>query len=128
MPVKFDYPQSIKDADELITYFGMDAVLRREGSSPLDRPCRVVVIKNNPREKPSELANPVDSKVIMSASNSEVKLMPPDNELDKLVTFVQPAPADRSQWVEEKVRPLTCKPEALAPGGITVIWEFTVRQ
>ena len=61
----------------------------------------------------------------MSAKNSEVQLMPPDNELDQLVTFVQP-PANPP--VVKEVLPLTCKPKQTAPAGVTVLWEFTVRR
>jgi hypothetical protein len=122
MAPKFDYQQAIADADALIQFFGMDAVLRRAGIA--DRPCRVAVVKFNPREKPSDLANPIDRKVFMSAANSEVQLMPPDNEQDKLVTFVQP-PANPP--VIDEILPMTCKPEKTAPAGVTVLWEFTVR-
>ncbi len=121
----FDYPQAIKDADDLIKYFGMGALLRRKGSSPEDRPCWVAIIEYNPREKPADLANPTDRKVIMSAANSEVQLMPPDNELDQLVTFVQPL---ANPPVIHEILPLTCKPKPTAPAGVTVLWEFTVRQ
>lgn len=121
MTVKFDYDQMTTDADALIDYFGMDAVLRRNG---VDRPCKVAIVKFNPREKPSELANPIDRKVIMSARNPEVRSLPPDNEQDQLVTFVQPA---SSPPVVDEVLPMTCKPEVTAPAGIPVIWEFTVR-
>jgi hypothetical protein len=125
MASKFDYVQSITDADDLITFFGMDAVLRREGSSPTDRPCRVVIIEYNPREQPAQLANPTDRKVIMSAANSEVQLMPPDNEQDNLVTFVQPP---TNPPIVDEVLPLTSKPKRTAPAGVTVLWEFAVRR
>lgn len=125
MTAKFDYQAAIVDADNLIRHFGMDAVLRRAGSSPEDRPCRVAIIKYNPHERPSDLANPTDRKVIMSAANSEVQLMPPDNEQDELVTFVQPP--TNPPVIHEKL-PLTCKPEPTAPAGVVVIWEFTVRR
>jgi hypothetical protein len=125
MAEQFDYLQAITDADDLITYFGMNAVLRRVGSSPEDRPCRVVIISYDPHEKAADLANPTDRKVIMSAKNSEVQLMPPDNEQDQLVTFVQPP---TNPPVVHEVLPLTCKPKPTAPAGVTVIWEFTVRR
>lgn len=124
MTTKFDYAGAIKDADDLITFFGMDAVLRRKGSSPEDRPCRVVIISYDPREKAADLANPTDRKVIMSAANSEVQLMEPDNEQDKLVTFVQPP---TNPPVIDEVLPMNCKPKPTRPAGVTVIWEFTVR-
>src|ERR1017187_2228498 len=122
MTAKFDYQAAIVDADNLIRYFGMDAVLRRAGRSPEDRPCRVAIIEYDPREKPADLANPTDRKVIMSAANLGV---PPDNELDQLVTFVQPT---ASPPVVHEVLPLTCKPRPTAPAGVVVIWEFTVRR
>lgn len=125
MTAKFDYVGMTKDANDLITFFGMDAVLRREGSSPTDRPCVVAIIEFDPRARPADLANPTDRKVIMSAANSEVQLMPPDNELDKLVTFVQP-PSDPP--VVDQILPLTCKPKKTAPAGHTVVWEFTVHR
>jgi len=125
MATKFDYEQAITDADNLIQFFGMDAVLRRAGSSPEDRPCRIAIIEYTPHEKPSDLANPTDRRVIMSAKNSEVQLMPPDNEQDELVTFVQPP---TNPPVVNEVLPLTCKPKQTAPAGVTVLWEFTVRQ
>lgn len=125
MAAKFDYEQTLTDADDLIEYFGMEAILRRAGSSPEDRPCTVVIIEYLPREKPSDLANPTDRKVIMSAKNSEVQLMPPDNELDELVTFVQPP---TNPPVVDEILPMTCKPKKTAPAGVTVLWEFTVRQ
>jgi len=125
MATKFDYDQAKTDADDLLDFFGMDAVLRRAGSSPEDRPCRVAIIEYNPREKPSDLANPTDRKVIMSAKNSEVQLTPPDNEQDQLVTFVQP-PSDPP--VVDEILPMTSKPKKTAPAGVTVLWEFTVRQ
>ena len=125
MAEQFDYLQAITDADDLIVYFGMNAVLRRAGSSPVDRPCRVVIISYDPHEKPSDLANPTDRKVIMSAKNSEVQLMPPDNEQDQLVTFVQPP---THPPIVHEILPLTCNPKPTAPAGVTVIWEFTVRR
>lgn len=125
MTVKFDYDQMIIDADGLIDYFGMDAVLRRAGSSPEDRPCRLVIVEYKPREKPSDLANPTDRAVIMSAKNPEVQAMPPDNEQDLLVTFVQPP---TNPPVVNEILPMTCKPKVTAPAGVPVIWEFTVRQ
>lgn len=125
MTSKFDYKQAITDAHNLIEYFGMDAVLRRAGSSPVDRPCVVAIIDYNPHEKPADLANPTDRKVVMSAKTPEVQLMPPDNELDQLVTFVQPP---TNPPVVNEVLPLTCKPKPTAPAGVVALWEFTVRR
>jgi hypothetical protein len=120
MAEKFDYQQTLTDADDLIQYFGMGAVLRRAGIP--DRPCTVAIIEYEPHEKPADLANSTDRKVIMSAKNLEVQATPPDHEKDHLVTFVQPGGT-----VQDEDLPLTCKPKPTAPAGIIVLWEFTVR-
>jgi hypothetical protein len=121
MATVFDYQAALTDADNLIKYFGMKAVLRRPGIP--DRPCTVVIIEYDPRDQPAELATPVDRKVIMSAANVEIQTTPPDNEQDHLVTFIQPGGT-----VENEDLPLTCKPKPTAPAGVTVLWEFTVRR
>lgn len=125
MAAKFDYQQTRQDANELIEYFGMDAVLRRAGTSPSDRPCRVVIF-DEPRERAAELATPTDRKVYMSPLNEDGALDPePDNEQDQLVTFVQPP---TNPLVEDEVMPFTSKPKKTAPAGVTALWEFTVRK
>lgn len=120
MSAKFDYLQAQVDADELIQYFGMSAVLRRAGLA--DRPVTVCIIEFNPKEKATELANPTDRQVVMSALGLTVD---PDNELDQLVTFVQPS---TNPPVVDEILPMTCKPKRTAPAGVTALWEFTVRQ
>jgi len=115
-------------ADELIKYFGMPAVLRRVSTSPTDRPCVIAIIEFNPREQASELANPTDRKIVMSPLDPTTGLVmevPPDDELDALVTFVQPMGAVP---VVLEILPLTCKPKMTAPAGVNCLWEFTVRR
>jgi hypothetical protein len=123
----FNYPHSQSEADALISFFGMAAMLRRVGSSPEDRPCTVVVNEYDPHEV-TALANPTDRKVLLSPidpSTGDPLEIAPDNEQDQLVTFVQP-PA--SPPVIHEILPMTCKPKPTAPGGVTVLWEFTVRR
>jgi hypothetical protein len=114
MATKFDYLDARNTADELIQFFGMDAVLRRTGASPEDRPCRIAFVENRPREKDTALSNPTDRNVIMSALNEEVQALPPDDELDVLV-------------VNGEILRLTTPPKVTAPAGIAVCYEFTVR-
>jgi hypothetical protein len=123
MAEKFNYPETMLDAHEMLVEFGMDAVLRRTGFP--DRPCVVAMIVYSPRDKAAELANPVDRSVIMSALTPEIQAMPPDNEQDQLVTFVQPP---TNPPVENEVLPFTCPVKPTAPAGITVLYEFTVRR
>lgn len=127
MASKFNYPRAVQTADRLITKFGMVGALRREGDSPEDRPCTIAIVEYRPREKPSDLANPTDRKVYMSALTPEVQAIPPDDEQDKLVVYVQPMPTDGSSPIVADVLPMTCKPTPLAPAGTIVFWEFTVR-
>jgi hypothetical protein len=123
----FDYPAMQLTADELIRYFGMGAVLRSLTGIRPDRPCTVAIIEYNPREKPTEMANPTDRKVVMSPLDPTTGLelaLPPDDELDALVTFVQP-----EGTVENGLPiPMTCKPKKTSPAGIDCLWEFTIRR
>ena len=124
----FNYPAMQKTADDLIRYFGMGAVLRSNTASRPDRPCTVAIVEFNPREKPNEMANPTDRKVMMSPLDPTTGLVlaiEPDSELDVLVTFVQPL---TNPPVENEVLPMTCKPKRTAPAGTDCLWEFTVRR
>ena len=116
----FDYLGTRGTADGLIKKFGMAAVLRR---ASVDRDCWVVVVDEMPSDKATQLANPTDRRILMSAVGLDHE--PPSDELDQLVTFVQPpAPVP----VENEVLPFTCPVKKYAPAGITVLYEFTVRR
>jgi hypothetical protein len=119
----FDYGRSRATADRLIRKFGMQGVLRRATTSPTDRPVWVLIVDELPRDQASQLANPTDRNVIMSAVGLDD--MQPDNEQDQLVTFVQPP---TNPPVEKEVLPFTCPVKKIAPAGITVLYEFTVRR
>ena len=120
----FDYLNTRATADKLLQKFGMAAVLRRTTDSPTDRPCLVLIVDEMPRDASTQLANPTDRRVIMSATGLDAE--PPDNEQDQLVTFVQP-PATLSPQ-ENEVLPFTCPVKKYAPAGVTVLYEFTVRR
>jgi hypothetical protein len=125
MAAGFDYVGMQGTADELIKYFGMPAVLRRMTASPTDRPVMVAIVEYKPHEKPNELANPTDRNAIMSPLDPTTGLplaVPPDNEQDALVTFVQPGGT-----VQDEVLRMTCKPEQTNPAGVNCLWQFTVR-
>jgi hypothetical protein len=119
----FDYIKTKNIGDKLVRKFGMAAVLRRTTETPTDRPCWVVIVDEMPRDASTQLANPTDRKVIMSAIGLDS--MPPDNERDQLVTFVQPPAASP---IENETLPFTCPVKKYAPAGITVLYEFTVRR
>lgn len=117
----FDYLGSRATADKLIHKFGMRAVLRRAADTPTDRPCWVVIIDELPRDAATELTNPTDRRIIMSAVGLDSE--PPDNERDQLVTFIQPGGVEQNELL-----PFTCPVKKYAPAGITVAYEFTVRR
>lgn len=119
----FDYVGIKLQADALLQEFGMPAVLRRAGGSPEDRPCVVVVTDFMPRDKAQQLANPTDRRVLISAATPEVQAMPPDNELDQLVTFVQPGGT-----VVDEVLPFASPVKKYAPAGVVVLYEGVVRR
>lgn len=119
---QFDYVGLRADADLILQELGMSAVLRRAG---VDRPCVVAIINYNPRERASSLTNPVDRLVLISADTAEVQAMPPDTELDQLVTFVQP-PAIPP--VVHEVLPFLEPVKLYSPAGIPVLYEGRVRQ
>lgn len=125
MAQQFDYVGMRATADLLLQEFGMAAVLRREGSSPEDRPCIVAIIDYLPRDRASELANPTDRRVLISADTPEVQAMPPSNELDQLVTFVQPP---TSPPVVNEVLPFLEPVKLYSPAGIPVLYEGRVRR
>jgi hypothetical protein len=124
LSAKFDYKQAQSDADGIIDFFGMIAALRRLGIP--DRPCKVVIVEYNPRDKDTQLSNPVDRHVIISAldpTTGQQLALPPDNEQDVLVTFVQPA-----GLVVDKILMFTSPVKPTAPAGVPAIYECTVRR
>jgi hypothetical protein len=116
----FDYVGMQSTADLLLKEFGMSAVLRRAG---VDRPCIVAIIDYMPRDKANQLANPTDRRVLISAATPEVQAEPPSNELDQLVTFVQPGGT-----VVDEILPFAQPVKKYAPAGVVVLYEATVRR
>lgn len=113
----FNYNAAQATADKLIKFFGMSAVLRRVSASPTDRPCVVAITDYLPKDRATQLANPTDRVVYMSAVGIEV---PPDNELDVLVPLVGP---DANITL-----PFTSPVKIIAPAGIVALYQFTVRR
>ncbi len=116
----FNYVRSKQVADRLIRRFGQNAVLRRETSSPTDRVC-YLILDPTPHEASASMTNPTDRRIYMSVVGLED--MPPDNEQDQLVLFVQPGGT-----AEKEVLPFTAPVKVTGPGGIDVLYEFTVRR
>lgn len=118
----FNYVRTRATGDRLVQKFGMKAVLRRAG---IDRVCYVVLPKYLTREK-NDLANPTDRTVYIAAGLGDVPSMPPDNEADQLVTFVQPL---GTPPVVDEILPFTgASVEPIRPAGIVVLWTAMVRR
>lgn len=118
---KFDYIRTRAVADGLIEKFGMKASLRRDG---VDRDCWVVLPEYMTTEKASQMANPTDRQVFISAALGDVSTTPPDNEKDQLVTYVQPLGT-----VVDEILPFTGAPvKPIRPAGVIVLYQATVRR
>jgi hypothetical protein len=113
-----NYTQFQAFATKLISEFGMKAVLRRLTDTPTDRPCTVVIWDYNPRDQASELANPTDRKVIIAVAG--LLNEPPDNERDQLVPLIGPD--------ANVAMPFTSPVKIIAPAGIVVVYQSTVRR
>jgi hypothetical protein len=122
MGTTFDYLHSRAVADKLIGKFGMKAALRR---GMTDRECWIVITDYLPHEEASQLVNPTDRKVIISAGLGAVPGEPPDNEQDKLVTYVQPL---ANPPVVKEVLAFTSPVAPISPAGIDVAYQVTVRR
>jgi hypothetical protein len=125
----FNYPAIRSVADKLIQQFGMRASLIRGG---VYRDCWVVITDYNPKDAESQLANPTDRQVIISAGLGGVPAMPPDESKgDQLVTYIQPVPAG-SPWpplsLVNEVLPFTTPMKPISPAGIVVVYQGTVKR
>ena len=116
----FNYPAMRAVADKLIGQFGMPASLRRLSDNPTDRPCWIVITEYDPKDAATQLANPTDRKVLISAGLGSVPAEPPDNERDQLVVLTGPDAGN--------VLPFTSPVKIYAPAGIVVLYESTVRR
>jgi hypothetical protein len=120
---QFDYVCTRATGDRLVKKFGMKAALRRGG---IDRDCYVVMPEYLSSEKPSEMTNPTDRQVYIAAGLGAVPTTPPDNEVDQLVTYVQPL---GTPPVVDEILPFTAASvKPIRPAGIVVLWQATVRR
>lgn len=123
MVAQFDYAALGAVADQLIEQFGMKASLLRNGNEYRD--CWIVVTDYNPKEAPSQLDNPTDRVVLISAGLGAIPATPPDFRADKLVTYVQPA---SSPPVINETLPFTSPIKLYSPAGIVVLYQTTVKR
>ena len=113
-----DYGQFKNTASDMIEKWGMRAVLRRVGMA--DRSCTVVITNFTPMERTGQMRNPLDRKVLLSARDLDV---PPDQEKDRLVTFVQP-----EGTVEDETLKIVEPPGRIDMAGKVVYYRLAVRR
>ena len=105
----YNYLRARSVADRMITKYGAPAALRRADG---DRLCIACELEFEPRET-TRLANPTARLFLVSTRYLEV---PPNNEKDRLITFVN--------GVEAETLKIIAPPGRLAPAGIVVYWEL----
>lgn len=119
---QFDYVKTRAIGDKLVKKFGMTAALRRDG---IDRVCVCVMPEYLSREQRAEMSNPTDRQVYIAAGLGAVPTTPPDNELDQLVTYLQPP---STPPVVDEILPFTgASVKPIKPAGIVVLWQAMVR-
>lgn len=113
-----DYQRFKDTASDMISRWGMTAVLRRVGMA--DRTCTVVITNFSPMERTGNLRNPLDRKALVSADGLTV---PPDPDKDRLVTFVQP-----DGTVEDETLKIVEPPGRVDMAGKVVYYKLAVRR
>ena len=97
----------------------MPAILRRTSG---DRACTVAIGVYSPMERLGSLRNPVDRKALVSSAGLDP---PPDQEQDRLITFIQPM-ADPP--VIDEVLKITEPPKKFGTVTKTVYYSMAVRR
>lgn len=121
MVEKITYFRFKHTAQDMIAKWGMKAVLRRVGLP--DRWCDIVVASYTPMERVGQTRNPLDRKVLLSTLNLTV---PPDQERDRLITFIQPM--DAQNPVEDESLKIVEPPGKISMAGETVYYRLSVRK
>lgn len=115
----FNYAAQRLRADRMIARYGASTAKLRRGT--VDRLCTAVEISYTPfdRRRPT---NPTDRQVLVSAlaPTGAVLDPPPDQQQDILVMF------DPNTGLDQELR-LTEPVGRLAPAGLVVFWDLTVR-
>jgi len=117
------YAQMLAVADTLLTEYGMACNLRNNKTKVL-RPCIAAVIKYNPRDAATLLANPTMRTVLIAAGLGDIPNKAPDWENEQLITYQQP-PANPP--VVNEILSFTQPLELYAPGGIVVLYQTNVK-
>lgn len=112
-----DYVRARRVSDTQIRKWGSRCLLRRTGSD--DRECYAMEVQLSSNERHA-LKNINDRVYLITPVDLTVG---PDERLDSLVTFVQPAGT-----TEYEVLRMVSPVKPFAPGGYVVYWEIDVRR
>ena len=117
------YAEMLAVADQLITDYGMTAMLRNNDTGAL-RECFICVTDYMPRDAQTQLANPTERTVLFAAGLGDIPNAPPNWEKEQLVTYKQP-PTTPPQINE--ILSFTQPLELFSPGGTVVLYQTDVK-
>jgi hypothetical protein len=119
----WNYFETADQCASIIAAMGQPAVLRR-GVAPdtMDRPCRIFFRRHTVAEMLGGLVDPMERRVILAAKGLTI---PPDINVDSLITFIQPL---GNPPVELENLRITKPAEPVAPAGVVIIWRMWVRR
>jgi hypothetical protein len=120
-PLTHDYTRSAAVATNMIYKWGEAASLRRNGMA--DRPCIAFIREYNAVERVGKVVDPTD-RMVLVATSSALNAAPPNRDLDRLVTYVQPP---TNPPVESGQLRITAPVVPFAPNGTVLYWKLAVR-
>lgn len=121
IPLTHDYNRSAKVATNMIIKWGETAALRRNGAA--DRPCVAFIREYNGVERVGRLVDPTD-RMVLIATSPTLNATPPNRDLDRLVTYVQPLGNPPVEYGQLRI---TAPVVPFAPNGTTLYWKVAVR-
>ena len=117
------YSEMLAVADQLITDYGMTAMLRNNDTGAL-RECFICVTDYMPRDAQTQLANPTERTVLFAAGLGDIPNAAPDWENEQLITYVQP-PANPP--VINEILKFSQPLKLYSPGGIIVLYQTNAK-
>ena len=96
-------------------------MLRRNGAP--DRPCIAFIREYNAVERVGRLVDPTD-RMVLIATSVALNATPPNRDLDRLVTYVQPPTVPPTESAQLR---FTAPVVPFAPAGTTLYWKIAAR-
>jgi hypothetical protein len=119
----WDYFRTQDEVSRILRRMGAPAVLRRGiGAGAADRWCIAFLYRWKPTIQMGGLVDPMERLALISAHGLTI---PPDNNLDALVTFLQPIGDVAVQ--DENLR-IVAPPARIEPAGVLLAYKLRVRR